>query len=54
MSCIKESRRATEQRDKNVSFDTLEANFGSTSKGGMHAGDGGGFHTGDGFHIKSI
>ena len=54
MSCIKKSRRAPEQRDKSVSIDTLEANFGSTSKGSMHAGDGRGFHTGDGFHTKSI
>ena len=44
ISCIKELRRAPEQRDKSVSFDTMEANFGSTSKGGIHAGDGGGFH----------
>jgi hypothetical protein len=54
MNCIKESRRAPEQRDESVSFDTMEANFGSTSKGGMHVGDGGGFHAGDGFHTKSI
>ncbi|KAE8009602.1 hypothetical protein FH972_006030 [Carpinus fangiana] len=42
LSYIKELQKGTEQREKSVSFDTLEANFGSTSKGGMYAGDGGG------------
>ena len=32
----------------------MEANFGSTSKERMHAGDGRGFHVGDGFHTMSI
>ncbi|KAB8340722.1 hypothetical protein FH972_022285 [Carpinus fangiana] len=38
-----ELQKGMEPKDRSVSFDSMEVNFGSTSKGGMHAGDGGGF-----------
>ncbi|KAB8340724.1 hypothetical protein FH972_022287 [Carpinus fangiana] len=43
LSYMKEFTRTPEQKEKSLSFDSMEGNFGSTSKGGFHAGDGGGF-----------
>jgi hypothetical protein len=45
---VKQLMRGQEQREKSVSIDTLEANFGSSSKEERYKGKAGGFYEGDG------
>jgi hypothetical protein len=51
---MKQLMRGQEHKEKSVSIDTLEANFGSSSKEERYTGKVGGFYEGDGFYTKSI